>query len=144
MNELRLEVTEFTDVDHWRWRLTDTHGAFKADHQVAMNQADPDYEASEVILRGVVLYEVWEHEAEVAEQAFLEGAVDLTVVTHGENGVAVGPANKREGLSSLTSTAWATPALGMTCQNALPIAAIMAAAKNVLVMDRLLYRMCLD
>lgn len=45
MNELRLEVTEFTDVDHWRWRLTDTHGAFKADHQVALNRADPDYEA---------------------------------------------------------------------------------------------------
>jgi len=45
MDELQLAVTSFTDVTHWRWRLTDTHGAFKADHQVALNQADPAYNA---------------------------------------------------------------------------------------------------
>ena len=45
MDELQLAVTSFTDVTHWRWRLTDTHGAFKADHQVALNQADPAYDA---------------------------------------------------------------------------------------------------
>jgi hypothetical protein len=45
MDELWLEVTSFTDIAHWRWRLTDTHGAFKADHQVALNQADPAYDA---------------------------------------------------------------------------------------------------
>jgi hypothetical protein len=45
MDELRLEVTSFTDIAHWRWRLTDTHGVFKADHQVALNQADPACDA---------------------------------------------------------------------------------------------------
>src|SRR5437899_1743617 len=45
MDELWLEVTAFTDTEHWRWRLTDTHGAFKADHQVALNRADPEYDA---------------------------------------------------------------------------------------------------
>jgi hypothetical protein len=45
MDELQLEVTAFTDIAHWRWRLTDVHGAFKADHQVALNQSDPAYDA---------------------------------------------------------------------------------------------------
>ena len=33
---LRLEVVDFTDADHWRWRLTDANGAFLADHEVAL------------------------------------------------------------------------------------------------------------
>ena len=45
MDKLRLEVTSFTDIAHWRWRLTDAHGAFKADHQVTLNQSDPAYNA---------------------------------------------------------------------------------------------------
>jgi hypothetical protein len=45
MDDLRLEVTSCTDIAHWRWRLTDTHGAFKADHQVVLNQSDPAYGA---------------------------------------------------------------------------------------------------
>jgi tetratricopeptide (TPR) repeat protein len=31
------------DVTHWRWRLTDQDGAFLADHQVALDPADPEY-----------------------------------------------------------------------------------------------------
>src|SRR3972149_7603287 len=45
MNELRLEVTDFADIDHWRWRLTDASGVFKADHKVTLNRSDPEYEA---------------------------------------------------------------------------------------------------
>ena len=32
---LLLEVTEFSDAAHWRWRLTEEGGAFIADHPVA-------------------------------------------------------------------------------------------------------------
>ena len=69
MDELRLEVTSFTDIAHWRWRLTDTHGAFKADHQVALNQADPTYDAF-TDLYGYLRYHAapdrrLEHEAEI-------------------------------------------------------------------------------
>jgi hypothetical protein len=32
MDELQLEVAEFRDLDHWRWRLTDAGGAFLAGH----------------------------------------------------------------------------------------------------------------
>jgi CHAT domain len=42
---LRLEVAEFTDANHWRWLLTDTAGAFLADHTVALDPADPKYQA---------------------------------------------------------------------------------------------------
>jgi CHAT domain len=42
---LRLEVVDFTDADHWRWRLTDADGAFLADHDVSLNPADPKYQA---------------------------------------------------------------------------------------------------
>lgn len=40
---LRLEVTEFTDRDHWRWRLTDAAGKSLADHQVALDPAEAEY-----------------------------------------------------------------------------------------------------
>jgi len=34
---LCLEVAEFSDANHWRWRLTDEGGAFLADHTVALD-----------------------------------------------------------------------------------------------------------
>jgi hypothetical protein len=34
---LRLEIAEFTDANHWRWRLTDADGAFLADHAVVLD-----------------------------------------------------------------------------------------------------------
>jgi len=40
---LRLEVTDFTDRDHWRWRLTDAAGKFLADHQVALDPTEAEY-----------------------------------------------------------------------------------------------------
>jgi tetratricopeptide (TPR) repeat protein len=42
---LRLEIAEFTDTNHWRWRLTDTEGAFLADHRVALDPTEPRYQA---------------------------------------------------------------------------------------------------
>jgi tetratricopeptide (TPR) repeat protein len=42
---LRLEVTDFTDRDHWRWRLTDAAGKFLADHEVALAPTDAEYAA---------------------------------------------------------------------------------------------------
>ena len=42
---LRLEIAEFKDADHWRWRLTDAGGAFLADHAVALDQNEPQYQA---------------------------------------------------------------------------------------------------
>lgn len=42
---LRLEVAEFTDANHWHWRLTDAAGAFLADHTVALDPTDPKYQA---------------------------------------------------------------------------------------------------
>jgi tetratricopeptide (TPR) repeat protein len=42
---LRLEIAEFTDANHWRWRLTDEGGAFLADHAVALDPTDPKYPA---------------------------------------------------------------------------------------------------
>lgn len=72
MDELQLEVTAFTDIAHWRWRLTDMHGAFKADHQVALNQSDPAYDAFKD-LYGYLRYHTaparrLEHEAEVVAE----------------------------------------------------------------------------
>jgi len=40
---LKLEVTDFTDADHWRWRLTDPNGAFLADHEVALDRSQTPY-----------------------------------------------------------------------------------------------------
>jgi hypothetical protein len=45
MDELQLEVAEYTDLDHWRWRLTDAGGAFLADHAVALDRTDSLYQA---------------------------------------------------------------------------------------------------
>jgi hypothetical protein len=42
---LRLEVTDFADHDHWRWRLTDAAGKFLADHEVALDPAEAEYAA---------------------------------------------------------------------------------------------------
>ncbi len=42
---LRLEVAEFADLDHWRWVLKDSGGAFLADHSVALNHANSNYAA---------------------------------------------------------------------------------------------------
>ncbi len=42
---MRLEITQFDDIDHWRWTLTDAEGAFKADHTVALERGDPEYDA---------------------------------------------------------------------------------------------------
>jgi hypothetical protein len=42
---LRLEIAEFTDANHWRWRLTDADGNFLADHTVALDPTDPKYQA---------------------------------------------------------------------------------------------------
>jgi hypothetical protein len=42
---LRLEVTDRTDVDHWRWVLKDAGGAFLADHSVALDRNAPEYRA---------------------------------------------------------------------------------------------------
>jgi hypothetical protein len=42
---LRLEIAEFTGANHWRWRLTDADGAFLADQPVALDPADPKYQA---------------------------------------------------------------------------------------------------
>jgi tetratricopeptide (TPR) repeat protein len=42
---LRLEVRDFVDLTRWRWTLTDSNGAFIADHEVRLNEADWQYEA---------------------------------------------------------------------------------------------------
>jgi hypothetical protein len=44
MAELHLRAEDVQDTDHWRWRLTDQGGAFLADHAVALDPADPEYE----------------------------------------------------------------------------------------------------
>lgn len=44
MAELRLRVEDFQDPEHWRWLLQDQTGAFLADHQVALDPAEPEYE----------------------------------------------------------------------------------------------------
>jgi tetratricopeptide (TPR) repeat protein len=42
---LRLEAREFTDLTRWRWVLTDSAGAFVADHEVRLEANDWQYEA---------------------------------------------------------------------------------------------------
>jgi CHAT domain len=42
---LRLEIAEFADANHWRWRLTDDGGAFLADHKVALDPTHSRYQA---------------------------------------------------------------------------------------------------
>jgi hypothetical protein len=69
MDELQLEVAEYTDIDYWRWRLTDAGGAFLADHPVALDRADPRYQAFVDLYPYLRYYAVpdrqLEHEAEL-------------------------------------------------------------------------------
>jgi hypothetical protein len=69
MDELQLDVAEYTDLDHWRWRLTDADGAFLADYLVALNRADPLYQAFVDLYPYLRYYTVpdrqLEHEAEL-------------------------------------------------------------------------------
>jgi hypothetical protein len=44
MAELHLRVEEFKDAEHWRWLLQDQSGAFLADHQVALDPTESEYE----------------------------------------------------------------------------------------------------
>jgi hypothetical protein len=44
MAELRLRVEDFQDAEHWRWLVTDDRGLFLADHQVALDPTDSEYE----------------------------------------------------------------------------------------------------
>jgi hypothetical protein len=41
---LLLEITEYGDAAHWRWRLTTEGGAFIADHQVALDTGAVEYQ----------------------------------------------------------------------------------------------------
>jgi hypothetical protein len=43
---LRLEAREFTDRTRWRWVLTDSSGAFLADHEVRLNKGDWQFDAA--------------------------------------------------------------------------------------------------
>jgi hypothetical protein len=42
---VQLRVVDFQGPYRWRWLLTDEHGSFVADHQVALDPAEPEYEA---------------------------------------------------------------------------------------------------
>jgi hypothetical protein len=42
---LSLEVMDFQDAYHWRWVLKSATGSFLADHPVALDGADPRYQA---------------------------------------------------------------------------------------------------
>ncbi len=42
---LSLEVMDFQDAWHWRWVLKSATGSFLADHPVALDRADPRYQA---------------------------------------------------------------------------------------------------
>jgi hypothetical protein len=42
---LHLEVYDFVDADHWRWRLSSSAGAYLADHKVVLNPKDSQYGA---------------------------------------------------------------------------------------------------
>ncbi len=57
-HSLRLEIAEFSDVNRWRWRLTDAGGAFLADHSVALDRNEPKYQA----LFDLPAY-LWQHSA---------------------------------------------------------------------------------
>lgn len=45
MTGLRLEAREYTGLTRWRWVLTDSSGAFLADHEVRLDAASWQYEA---------------------------------------------------------------------------------------------------
>jgi hypothetical protein len=42
---LRLEVASIADQNHWRWVLKEANGAFLADHELALDPAEPKYRA---------------------------------------------------------------------------------------------------
>jgi hypothetical protein len=44
MAGLRLRVEDFQDPEPWRWLLTDDSGVVLADHQVALDPGEPEYE----------------------------------------------------------------------------------------------------
>ncbi|MDQ3701878.1 MAG: hypothetical protein M3442_13300, partial [Chloroflexota bacterium] len=44
---LCLEVLDFEDADHWRWRLTDAAGKYLASHEVSLDPAEAEYAAFE-------------------------------------------------------------------------------------------------
>src|ERR1035437_586845 len=41
---LNLAVADYTDAQHWYWRLTDADGQFLADQEVNLNPSDAEYE----------------------------------------------------------------------------------------------------
>ena len=43
MPSLALNVTAYTDLNHWHWRLTDENGKYLADHTVALADGAPEY-----------------------------------------------------------------------------------------------------
>src|SRR5271155_3753666 len=45
MASLTLEADDVKDAQHWWWRLKDDKGKVLADHQVALNRADWQYQA---------------------------------------------------------------------------------------------------
>jgi tetratricopeptide (TPR) repeat protein len=44
MAELRLRVEGFQDAEHWRWLLQDSQGKFVADHRVALDTTESEYQ----------------------------------------------------------------------------------------------------
>jgi hypothetical protein len=57
-HSLRLEISEYSDADRWRWRLVDAQGAFLADHGVVLDRNEPKYQA----LFNLPAY-LWQHSA---------------------------------------------------------------------------------
>jgi len=45
MAALRLEITDYTGSDRWRWVLKNAEGAYLTDHAVQLDPADPKYQA---------------------------------------------------------------------------------------------------
>jgi hypothetical protein len=41
---VQLRVVDYQDPDHWRWLLQDPNGTFVADHQVALDPTEPEYQ----------------------------------------------------------------------------------------------------
>jgi len=41
MAALRLEITDYTGSDRWRWVLKNAEGAYLTDHAVQLDPADP-------------------------------------------------------------------------------------------------------
>jgi len=41
---VQLQVVDYQDPDHWRWLLQDADGNFVADHQVALDPTEAEYQ----------------------------------------------------------------------------------------------------